>query len=521
MKRLMPKALALVVFFVVLLCGCSKGTPSNQSQFLQTDTAHSTPAKETTAPTGEITIYLEASFADELVRHPILQAIEEFEQQYPDITVYLESPVGGLNNYEAREADILRLNTEIMAGGGPDVFLFGGRHTDCNLFPDLQKAMRNGAFLNCMEPLLSYGINCSGEDFWQSVMQAGQVDGAQYIVPLSFDIAVALADEVTLEQSGFRQKNALQNTTEFMNECAAAYERNPAMNSYLFTDLVSYIALEPLDYDMQTVCLGEPTMRQMLELNRFACNDAQWNQGSADFAAEMQSEGISEYYSNEAARLRGGTRLLNVGNFSHSLELAWVMTAQESQTTFLPVPNETGGVTATVGSYAAIRASTQNADAAAAFVAFLLGDYSQTIGAGPSDMWELPVRKSSLAKALDSQLAFKQNAWWLSPTEQEKETYLANVGEPIQELTQAEKDAYVEGLGQPLDEKCEADLVAICEKIDVAHLQSIWSNSVRIGQTQAGDDLIRNTYQAYMNHEITIDDLISALEPRLFLYINE
>lgn len=58
------------------------------------------------------------------------------------------------------------------------------------------------------------------------------------------------------------------------------------------------------------------------------------------------------------------------------------------------------------------------------------------------------------------------------------------------------------------------------EKINAAHLQSFWYDSVSTTQT-AGDMPLSQVYQSYLNGDIELDELIRTLTPILELYLYE
>ncbi len=518
MKMHLKKVCCLAGLVLCTLFGaaCGKIAPSSPAQ---TPSSAKIEASVPPSPTGEITVYLEALYADPLVHPPVLQAIEAFQKENPAITVHFVSPVGGVHDFSAREAEITRLNTEILSGKGPDLFLFGSRFTDCNLFPDLEKAMRNGAFLACNELLQKYKIDCSGENFWQPVMQVGAIEQAQYIVPLSFHIPAALGDCRVIQSSGFNEDAAGLSTSAFFSECARVYDQHPALTTYLNEPLTEFIACAPLNYCTHQVQLrgcAEP-----LEVNRKVWNEACWQQGVSDFISETQSLGLEGYWRNEAARLSQGKRLMDVAELSYLLDPARLMHQSEIELKFLPVPNESGGVTACIGSFAAINANAKNADAAAALLAFLLDAENQGHNAYPCLMPELPVRKGCIGASLQSAYDFKKGIWWLNPTEEEKQLFAQETGAPFEEKTPEEKANYLENLGQPLPQECAEDLNNICQKINAAHLQSIWYDSISSDPNSSGDDFIKKAYESYMNSELSIEQLIESLEPRLQLYLDE
>ncbi len=97
-----------------------------------------------------------------------------------------------------RETTIARLRTEIMSGEGPDIFLMGSNDSEIEpLFIVPEKNMANGAFL----PLNDYIENAEFMEFDKlvpGIMSAGQYDGEQYILPLSYTMPLTFynGDEV-------------------------------------------------------------------------------------------------------------------------------------------------------------------------------------------------------------------------------------------------------------------------------------------------------------------------------------
>lgn len=508
-----------LVFCIFFCAGCGMQTTNVSNQ----NTESLLPPIHKEQLSGELVVYLEAVYADELVHYPILTAIKAFEEEYPQIHVQLESPVGGISDFEAREADITRINTEILAGNGPDVFLFGPRFTDCNLFPDLQKAMRSGVFLDCIPELKRFGIDCKSEEFWQTVLEAGRIAGHQYILPLSFDVTTALANTDILDQSGFDCGNAVRNISAFTEECDTIWQQNHKWTTYVSSDLLDAAAFDPMNYDDCTVDFVP--LYPVMELSRKVQTEAPWNQGQADFLNDtQQSSGRQDTFRwKEAKRLLEGERLMDVALFSVQNEMARSLTSLGGTPKFLPVPNEIGGVTAKIDSYAAIRANSSNKQAAAALLAFLLQKDWQDQSAYPSILCELPVRKESLGASLDANFQFQKNIWWLDSeiTEEEKRQWEQSTGDLFHNITDQERHEYLQSLGEPLSQDAVQDLFRICELINAAHLNSLWYQSISLGQDPSGDNQIRQVYEAYCCGEVTADELIQRLTPRLQLYLDE
>lgn len=92
----------------------------------------------------------------------------------------------------ARETAISRLRTEIMSGGGPDVFI-----AQCNewsqelLFPIPEKAMELDLFLP-LDEYIAAAEYAEWDKFTEVVMDAGKNDEGQQMVPLTYTLPVAM-----------------------------------------------------------------------------------------------------------------------------------------------------------------------------------------------------------------------------------------------------------------------------------------------------------------------------------------
>ncbi len=481
--------------------------------------ASSQPARQEEALGGTLTVYLEKSFADDtLVNYPIRQALDAFRARYPQVELELVSPVGGVSDGEARQAQIEALNTQILAGGGPDVFLFGPRFTSFNLFPDMEKAMQNGAFLECGELLGEFGIDCAGGDFWPGMMEAGQWEGGQYILPLSFDLLLCLADRAALEEAGFESGSA-GSTGEFLAELERVSKESGAPACFC-GDLTSNLALPMLDEKEGKVNLDTREAREMLEAQKRITQGVDFLlTDGGSYVAQVQQLGMTGYRKEMARQLAEGELLLYIDDFEGLIDLARVMEGERGGEIFLPLPNERGGVTAQIQCWSAISANTQNPRAAAALIAFLL-DEGQDMGAYPSTLDTLPVRRSSLEPALEALLAHRQKIWWLDPTEEQQAAYEELFGVPLAK-TQEEKEEWLEGLGQDLGLQALGSLESVLGQIDGVHLQSLWVYSVDLGKNPDGDSLLNEAYREYLGGRMSLDELIDTLTPRLELYLDE
>lgn len=111
-----------------------------------------------------MSVYLPAQYADPTTHYPIYEKLMDYQQAHPNIELTFVSPAS--SDLAEREAVISQLSAEILSGGGPDLFIMEGyRRTESNLFPDIEKAMANGTFLDLTEAMEKQGLSRE-EDFY-------------------------------------------------------------------------------------------------------------------------------------------------------------------------------------------------------------------------------------------------------------------------------------------------------------------------------------------------------------------
>ena len=131
---------AIIVSLLVLLTGCA-------STKKETDLAK--PVAEDSSNPVTVTVYLTAHYANPDTHCPIYEKLLDYQKENPNITIQFVSPKEG--DTAEREAEIHQLNTEILSGKGPDLFIMeGNRLTNVNLFPDIEKSMMNGRTINAV-----------------------------------------------------------------------------------------------------------------------------------------------------------------------------------------------------------------------------------------------------------------------------------------------------------------------------------------------------------------------------------
>lgn len=114
-----------------------------------------------------------------------------------------------------------------------------------------------------------------------------------------------------------------------------------------------------------------------------------------------------------------------------------------------------------------------------------------------------PVRRGCLKKCMEAQYQFS--------------VYDASHEKIGQEDIKNRKEMY----GDNLTDAQLDQLETICDKINAAQYHTIWYRALQLDQSEDGGNLLSETMVQYWNDEITLDELVDRLTPRLKLYLDE
>lgn len=171
--------LMLLCVMFILLCSC---TQQRSSALLRIcfDTGSS----------------LDLQGTESIQEHNAMGFLSDLNLYYKDMDIELEIIPSDSSKSTERAAMLQRIRTEIMTGGGPDVFVVRceGRELDHlssnRLFPYPEKMISSGVFLPLDEyiPTAKYTV---WEDFHTKVMDGGKdQDGHQVVLPMTFGIPI-------------------------------------------------------------------------------------------------------------------------------------------------------------------------------------------------------------------------------------------------------------------------------------------------------------------------------------------
>jgi uncharacterized Fe-S cluster-containing radical SAM superfamily protein len=91
----------------------------------------------------------------------------------------------------------------------------------------------------------------------------------------------------------------------------------------------------------------------------------------------------------------------------------------------------------------------------------------------------------------------------------------------IEKIGQEDIEKRKEMYGDNLTDAQLDQLETICDKINAAQYHTIWYRALQLDQSEDGGNLLSETMVQYWNDEITLDELVDRLTPRLKLYLDE
>ena len=263
-----------------------------------------------------------------------------------------------------RTTVLQRLRTEIMAGGGPDVFLMRTRTGsyefgyDDALFNFPEKNMEAGLFL----PLDEYMENSTQFTDWsaqtQVILDAGQNDEGQLIVPLTytFPILVYPEDEITIPY-----------TTELTMQEILEDPESTALGAVLYSDLsrsdeqgernirtsgIYYVLGKFADFEKEELLFTEDELYEVIVTmnslhDAIEENELQYLETQAGYFDLIYQIGIPYF---------------------------------ETDMALVPTYSMDGGVTASILSYAAVNRNTRLPQKAFSVIDYLMCEESQRTG---------------------------------------------------------------------------------------------------------------------------------------------
>ena len=296
---------------------------------------------------------------------------ESFEASHPGVTIQVDIlPI----DEQERAAYMQQLRTQIMQGGGPDMYLLptddqliinqdsGYYYPQVEpLFSDVTLAMKNGMFRD-ISRWYDADTHLGKESLNATIMDAGVVDGRRYVLPLRYDLSVIYADVQALEMVGFDVTTLEKPLSEMLK---AAMETG---NAYLIAGCAyksSSVLGNWIDYDSGQVTATEESLASYLENYQKSLEKAKINPA---YRISVSSYAFGNYDYHYP---------LYIGSLADILNYAPFAQYKEAEYAVLPLQAEGGGTVATVTYYTAMGSGCNNPELTYEFMRQFLLEESQ------------------------------------------------------------------------------------------------------------------------------------------------
>ncbi|MCD8160749.1 MAG: extracellular solute-binding protein [Clostridiales bacterium] len=397
MKR--PLSLLLALVLCLALTACGQRNDENGTLKLYVDGAAYTNVSTM------VTAFMEA--------YPNIQVEAEMLPQV-ELTISSDyTPSVDTDFLSQREAVLQQHRTALMAGSSDaDLYLLTGGTSQFNelkggaLVQDVNSLMAGGVLADLSELL----DKIDRSEYLNGVFEAGQLNGAQYLIPLRVElngIIVDLSDDPVFPEG----------QEAFLQTLMKTYARELTGASLGCAFVVGTLSYPVVNKAKLTISLYDDNYTAAL----------QWAQEFRALALEYPDEGKSY-----AELIDDGTLVMAATN--PLLALTGLASALQQQDTmaelgYVTIPNEKDGVTAEVTAYAFVPATSENTQAAVTFLEWML---SQEVQGGSIPVFPImgggyPVRKGCAQAALE-QSSF---AYTLDYVEESAMTSLAECEERV------------------------------------------------------------------------------------------
>ena len=378
---------SIFILLLLLLCFLT-ACGQNQDDLADTSTTDTTvlDTTETDVPTSSdtsddenilriVTDKSEKFTINDLVK----ELVSDFEDSHPGITVELEILP---EDVEERTIRLESLRAEIMAGDGPDVFLFPtanyGNRIGGLLFPDVVQSMHNGMFAD-ISALYDADTELNKEQLQSTVMEAGVLDDARYVMPLWYSFETVLIDSAKLAGYGVSEEEITGSIQDFYDVVIKKNDHAFAVGANLnYSEPYTYFP-QLLDYESGQVLVTEEKVSDYLKrfYQHMSLAYGDRDPDAAVDTSEYNSSHIGAYVSLNSF-WRNSSQPAYINDLSSALSsyvLADVYGYGDVKA--YPIRSADGSVTATVSYWGAISAGCDHVELAYDFLRMMLSEKAQ------------------------------------------------------------------------------------------------------------------------------------------------
>ena len=381
-QKRMCVILAMLLLVTLLLPGCTSILTDQQTTTAAEISSETAP--EPTEPIERDTILRVAiptstnniTFVD-LTDH-INQWVRVFEATHRNVDVVIESAM-------AEE----RLQTELMAGKGPDVILSPTTTTfyilnsqnEVGSIPisDVNLAMQNGIFYD-ISAFYDADEELNKDALEPAVMDAGVVDGKRFVLPLRYNLLVAYVDMDRFEKTGLGTEIFEKDITYFwdsLTEYGNPYLASSAVIRSQFDSELNLIG-ELIDYDNQEVLLTQDVLVDYLQSKQnFLITRGETEVSLQALLHEYYAPGMDAAFANSGWMNVMNPKTMLVGGVDLAIHNAVIAESQGINLGMYPLRSTDGSVTADITFYGAVTRGSENPELAYEFLRYFLTEESQ------------------------------------------------------------------------------------------------------------------------------------------------
>lgn len=385
-KRYLIPAL-IVMLFAIPLSGCKEDGPTTLRILVE-----ESDSKDTVGFRKQVTI-----------------RINQFRAQHEDVKIILEElPLDS----KSRDIMIQQIRSEIMAGKGPDIILMPNAYSDRSvlsartpLINDVAQAMNNGIFLDISE-YYDADTTLETEKLLQTVMNAGVVRDARYVLPLRYDIPVIYVDKQGFAETGLNKSILEQNVLDLMKSVVNIKNNTTASNfrmHWMQPQFTMNFFPNLFDYDTGEVALSQAELETF-----FNTYQEYWVRLLRSFSnGSLSYRPIFYQYLSNGEYWTDTGNFLFIGSLQQAMETVAIANTRNIELEMYPIRSTDGSVIADVTFYGAITAGCKYPNLAYEFIRdFLTEDFQwETNLSGVTGYWNLaaygwPVRAEGSFSAL-------------------------------------------------------------------------------------------------------------------------
>lgn len=305
--------------------------------------------------------------------------------------------------FESEDDMYTKMSAELMSGGGPDIFSLD----QCLPF---EKLMRSDSLADINELIENDASNDKLDlsEYNQAIMQAGQYNNRQYIIPVFFDLNVLTSTEKNLQEYDLPIENGMTLTYCDIPSVFEKYFEDSEKIPFMYADGISLrnspqemlyrLVRSYVDFEKNEVYFDTEDFSKSLDsmMNIFDCYSDDW-----ELMYSEDNRSLFDAYS--------GSSFTQMAQVNHTAE-----SKGNKKVFYNGFNRNSNDISATVELGVAINANSKHKDKALAFIKYLLsedfqeyycGDKNPSVYAG-SNVISHPVRDEAFKNSIESAASF-------------------------------------------------------------------------------------------------------------------